>query len=311
MKQPTVIAHSAGPVIDAAQPLPSSAPTPYVIRAGKPVNPVTIHSSEPSVIPGTIRRGLDIDTAQLAKHFPAALPGVLSLAVYTLQHSIISTLSISRCAQWGMQAQKSYTTAVDASLAITTSNILQSSLRNIARLQAILRPLADSLLRPVAKSMLFWKPAPSPQAMLQQAQPELAQLRRHLAQALPELRAMQARLELISSELLQLCTTLDAESIAAHYIADVLGQADARAPSLMQQSAALVQMVSHIQQGLVLRSSSTQTMQVLAHRIQDTVLVALPAWMEKISLLSHAQQINATERYTLGQQLDTLLAQLH
>jgi hypothetical protein len=307
MKQPTVIPHSSGSASQAVQP----SPAPYVIREGKTINPVLVRSTEPSVIPGTIRRGLEIDSAQLALHFPAALPGVLSLAVQTLQNTIISTLSPSQCAQWGMQAQKNYTTAVDASLAITTSATLQSSLRNIERLQAMLQPLADSLLQPAPTSVLFWKAAPSPQALLQRAQPELTQLRQHLAQALPELRAMQARLEHISSELLQLCTTLDAQSLAAHYIADRLGPADACTPSLMQQSTALVHMVSHIQQGLVLRSSSAQNMQALVHCIQDTVLVALPAWMEKISLLSHVQQINATERYTLGQQLHSLIAQLH
>jgi hypothetical protein len=310
MKQPTVIAHASGPAIAPAQ----SLPTPYVIRAGQPANPpntTTVHSSEPSVIPGTIRRGLDIDAAQLAKHFPAALPGALGLAVHTLQNTIVSTLSASHCAQWGMQVQKSYSTAVDASLAITTSVTLQSSLRNIERLQAMLQPLAESLLQAAPKSVLFWKTAPSAQTLLQQAQPELTQLRQHLAQALPELRAMHAGLEHISSELLQLCTTLDAHSIAAHYIADLLGHTDTRAPSLMQQSAALVQMVSHIQQGIVLRGSSSESLQALVHRIQDTVLVALPAWLEKMSLLSHTQQINATERYTLGQHLGGLIAQLH
>jgi hypothetical protein len=307
MKQHTVIPHSSGSASKAAQ----SAPPPYVIRGGKSATSIVTRSSEPSVIPGTIRRGVEINSAQLAQHFPEALPAVLSQASHTLQNTIVSTLSPGQCAQWGMQAQKSYTKAVDASLAITTSATLQSSLRNIERLQAMLQPLADSLLKPAPKSVLFWKSAPSPQALLQLAQPELAQLRQHLAQALPELRAMQAHLEHISSELLQLCTTLDAQSLAAHYIADTLGPTDARVPSLMQQSTALVQMVSHIQQGLMLRSNSAQNMQTLVHRIQDTVLVALPAWMEKISLLSHAQQINATERYTLGQQLDSLLAQLH
>jgi hypothetical protein len=266
----------------------------------------------PSVVPGTIRRGVEVSLPALAQRFPAAMPEALQQAQRLLQATIVDTLSASQAARWGEEAQQRYGVLVDASLQITQANTVQTSLRHVARLHALLQGIADEWVAPAKSPLLFWKSNAGPAAQLQASQGELAQLRQHLAEALPALRSLQAELQGIGSELAPLAVQLEALSLAAHYLADTLDSAaDPRAHALMQRASALAQTVLHIHGGLQLRQGSQHSLDGLIHRIQDTVLLALPAWMEKVALATQARQLNDTERYALAQQLQGLLGLLH
>ena len=273
----------------------------------------------PSVVPGTIRRGVQVSLPELAQRFAAATPEALQQAQQLLQATIVDTLGTAQAARWGDEAQQRYGALVDASLQITQSSTLQTSLRHIARLHALLQDMAEEWLAPAKTPLRFWKRSAGPAERLQSSQGELAQLRQHLADALPALRTLQADLQGVCSELAPLAVRLEALSLAAHYVADVLADtldsgADPRAYALLQRASALAQTVVHIQGGLQLRQGSQHSLDGLIHRIQDTVLLALPAWMEQVALATQARQItdmNDTERYALAQQLQALLGRLH
>jgi hypothetical protein len=255
---------------------------------------------------------VEVSLPALAQRFPAAMPEALQQAQRLLQATIVDTLSASQAARWGEEAQQRYGVLVDASLQITQATTVQTSLRHVARLHALLQGIADEWVAPAKSPLLFWKSNAGPAAQLQASQGELAQLRQHLAEALPALRGLQADLQGIGSELAPLAVQLGALSLAAHYLADTLDSAaDPRAHALMQRASALAQTVLHIHGGLQLRQGSQHSLDGLIHRIQDTVLLALPAWMEKVALATQARQLNDTERYALAQQLQGLLGLLH
>jgi hypothetical protein len=266
-------------------------------------------------VPGTIRRGVEVSLRELAQRFPGALPDTLQQAERLLQDTVIETLSPAQAARWGEDAQGRYGALVDASLHIIHAPSLQASLRHVARLHALLSDVAEKWLAPARSSLMFWKSDAGPAQVLHASQAELAQLRRHLSDALPELRTLQAELQAISAQLAPLAVQLDALSLAAHYLADAMeagrsAAADPRAQALMQRASALAQTVLHIHSGALLRQGSQQSLDALIHRIQDTVLLALPAWMEKVALASQARALNDTERYALAQQLQGLTGRL-
>jgi hypothetical protein len=309
--------------------VPGGAPSPTTVAPqphplpgpGAALHPLPGARTAPqSVVPGTIRRGVDVSSAQLAQRFPAATPEALQQAERLLQGTIVDTLSATQAARWGDEAQQRYGALVDASLQITQAATLQTSLRHVARLHALLQAMADQWLVPAKSPLLFWRSSASPAELLQASQGEVAQLRQHLADALPALRGLQAELQGIAGELAPLAVRLEALSLAAHYLADTLADnlaaqpgsdADPRAYALLQRASALAQTVLHIHGGLQVRQGSQHSLDGLIHRIQDTVLMALPAWMEKVALATQARQLNDTERYALAQQLQGLMGQLH
>lgn len=311
----TVIAPGGVPatVQGASRPAPTTvAPQPGVAPIASPSASPGAQKAPPSVVPGTIRRGVEVSLPELAQRFPAAMPEALQQAQRLLQATIVDTLSATQAARWGEEAQQRYGALVDASLQITQATTLQTSLRHVARLHALLQGIADEWLAPAKSPLLFWKTSAGPAALLQASQGELAQLRQHLAEALPALRSLQAELQGIGSELAPLAVRLEAQSLAAHYLADLLDSgADPRAHALLQRASALAQTVLHIHGGLQLRQGSQHSLDGLVHRIQDTVLMALPAWTEKVALATQARQLNDTERYALAQQLQGLLGLLH
>lgn len=328
--RPTVIGQGAAPaaprpvsatVVPAAQPAASlaqpAAPRGVVpAPSTAPPEPWAVRRAPPSVVPGTIRRGVEVSAAQLAQRFPGALPETLLQVKHLLRDTVVETLSAAQAARWGDEAQRGYGELVDASLAIIHAPALQASLRHVARLHALLGAVAEQWQAPARSGLRFWKSDAGPAQALQASQGELGQLRQHLSDALPALRTLQAELQAISGQLAPLAVRLDAWGLAAQYLADTMdaaqgAAADPRAQALAQRAGALANTVLHIHSGALLRHSSQQSLDALVHRIQDTVLLALPAWMEKVALATQARALNDTERYALAQQLQGLRDLLH
>jgi hypothetical protein len=295
---------------------PDAAKTkPTVIPSGKPISASASASAsglspKPFVVPGTIRTGLVVEANELATLFPSASTEVIAVARDLLGNTILESLSQEQAATWGIQDQRVYSELVDESLTISTSAILQTSLHHMDRLQSILKSLAESMLDSPKKGFKFWRNEKSSLALLEESLNELTQLRKALASYLPELKVMQADIQSVGLNLINLSTRLTAQSVAANYLADQFNAADIRTQALTQQSIAMQQLTAHIQSGMVLRQSSLHTISTLVQRIQETVLIALPGWIEKISLVAQAKVLNDTEQYSMGQELQTLIDKL-
>jgi hypothetical protein len=121
---------------------------------------------------------------------------------------------------------------------------------------------------------------------------------------------MQSDMQSIGANLMTLSARLSAQSTAAHYVADQLDPREMRTQALTQQSIAMHQLTVHIQSGMVLRQSTLHSIATLVQKIQDTVLIALPSWIEKISLVAQAKVMNDTEQYSMGKELQTLINKL-
>jgi hypothetical protein len=265
---------------------------------------------KPFVVPGTIRTGLVVETNELAKLFPTASTEVICLAKNILSDTILESLTQERAATWGIQDQKTYSKLVDESLAISTSATLQSCLHHMDRLQSILKSLAEAMLDAPKKGFKFWRNEKSSFDLLEESLNELTQLRQQLASHLPDLKVMQSDIQRVGVNLINLSAQLTAQGICANYLAERLDASDMRTQALSQQSIAMQQLTAHIQSGMVLRQSSLQTISSLVQRIQDTVLIALPSWIEKIALVAQAKILNDTEQYSMGQELQALIDKL-
>jgi hypothetical protein len=282
-----------------------------VIPSGKQVMPTASGlSPKPFVVPGTIRTGVAIEASQLMKLFPSASTEVIAVARDILSNTILESLTQEQAATWGIQDQKTYSLLVDESLTISTSATLQSCLHHMDRLQSILKSLAEAMLDAPRKGFKFWRSEKSSFELLEESLSELTQLRKELAAHLPDLKAMQSDIQRVAVNLVTLGSRLTAQSVAANYLAEQLDISEMRTQALSQQSIAMQQLTAHIQSGMMLRQSSLHTISSLVQRIQETVLIALPSWIEKISLVAQAKALNDTEQYSMGQELQTLIDKL-
>jgi hypothetical protein len=265
---------------------------------------------KPSVMPGMIRKGLDVSVAELEKTFPGTSRETLDQTARILKDTIVESLGAVSCSQWGYEVQARYNELVNESLALASVKTVQDGARHNSRLYALLSEVAQAFRDNGPHDFAFWKKQVTPQEKFEDAHDELEQLRGLLGNALPVLRAIQTRLEKLSHESLRLATELDASGIAAHYVADTLGAGDDRSSHLMDQSVSLTKTIAHIREGILLRQESVQEIDALADRIQESVLTTLPAWIEKATLVFHNPSATDTERYTLRQGLEDIVRQL-
>lgn len=261
-------------------------------------------------MPGTIRKGLEVTTHDLEIRFPGATPETIKRAMVVLKGTIVETLNGATCSQWGFHLQSEYTKLVDESLGLTSSASVRDGMRHAARLFVLLSEVATAFQGDGSKGMFNWKKTATPWEKLAEVRVELDQLRTYLGSILGELRTTQTRLEGISDELMDYTHELDAASIAAQFLADHLGASDARAQHLQGQSLTLAKMIAHITEGVLLRKSTIDEIDALADKIQESILVTLPAWIERIALTSQKTSVTDTERYTLRQGLEEILHKL-
>lgn len=288
----------------------------------KPADPATVKREDkpvviekPSVIPGGVsRKGLEVTKEDLARSFPGTREEILAEAKKILSTVIMEILTEVNCRQWGIKQQERYGELVEETLRLTSSKEIKDSSRHVSRLYALLQELAITFREPEPQGFAFWKKRKNPLEVFDSNRTEIEQLSHILRQQLPAISELQAKLEDSSTEFKKLLQQLDAESIAARYLADLLTTGNdsrqAFAQRLLDRSLSLSQTVAQIQQGIILRQTTTAEIGKLVSRIQEGVLVALPAWMEQVSVVQAKSALTETEMYTFQQGLDTIVAQL-
>ncbi len=262
---------------------------------------------KPSVMPGTVRKGLEVSVVELERDFPGTARKTLVQVARILKDIIVETLTTVSCSKWGVGVQEKYAGLVDQSLALTSASVVQDGMRHNSRLYTLLEEVALSFQDGGSPSLMFWKKRQNPWETLRGHRHELDQLREHLSQALPRLRTTQSSLKELSSRFVELESELDASSVAAHYVAKMLGPGDDRAMHLTDQSMSLTKTIATIQEGRPLREMSITQIDALADRIQESILVTLPAWLERVSLVFHGPSVTDTDCYTLRQGLEEIM----
>lgn len=245
-----------------------------------------------SVMPGGVEvKPLSVDYPILSSRFPGTSRETLEESMKIISRVVLETLTESECAQWGIELQQRYGKLADESLKFATSKQVQDSGRHLSRLYLLLDQLAASFQ---AKAS-FWSKPETPWEVLRRIDPEVQQLRNELDANLQGVLTAKGKLEALSNESEKLMTMLDAYNLAALYLADLVkNQHSTR--SLNDRSLSLLRTMANVQEGMVLRQVTIDEIGSLAAKIQDAVLITLPAWLECAGMLA-GKTCTETEMY--------------
>jgi hypothetical protein len=258
---------------------------------------------------GVVRKGIEVTAEELGKKFPGDPASAIDRAILILRGTVLDVLTSISCSEWGVSEQRSYGQIANESIRLTTSSSVQDGMQHMKQLQSILQQIADSLAQPQTNSLLSWGKQKNALELYRESEKELGQLRDYLETILPTLRETQNKLEDISTRSSSLMKEINARCIAIQYIEELLGQEDSRSSHLVNQRIVLLKTIANIQDGITLRTSMIRNIDALADRIQESVLVTLPGWIDKLVLAFQAQTITETERYTLYEGLKALINQ--
>lgn len=289
-KKPTVIDLSSE---NSTTVTPRIVTTPVVVKPTEiktgPLPPPIVKQA--SMIPGVERKPLSIDCSMLARRFPGTPEKTLEETQRIVSRVFLDTLNESECAQWGFEHQRRYGVIADESLKFATSKKVQDNGRHLSRLLQLLQELAASF----DEKETFWRKPKTPWERLREMQVEIDQLRHELNTSLPDILELKGKLEALSSDSDKLIIALNAYSLSAIYLADLVK--DQRAQSLNDRSTNLLRTVASIQEGIILRQATIIEIGMLAEKIQDAVLITLPAWLECASALAGKSLCTETEMY--------------
>lgn len=301
MIKPTVIVQKESvpaPVTSTFKPtaMTSAAPVP---------SPVTNTIKQPSIMPGKIVRGMEVDRADLQRRFPASTPDILAKVQDRLKQTFLDTLTDVVCAQWGNTIQKRYAELTEKSLSVTSLTVLQDCQRHLVRLTELLGKLAEYFEGKHSTGIGPWKKTESPWNFFQAAQPEFNQLSQLLTANVPALVTQQEKLSSLELEFKTLAFELEVESIVGDYLAIVCLPKDrvTAIQALEMRSGSLVSTIALIKQGAAMRQIAQQNNAAILMRIQEGVQNALPAWRESVVFTYQRPAQSETDLYTLRQGL--------
>lgn len=272
----------------------------------------SVKVEKPSFIPGTTRKRLVVTKNDLLMQFPGTSDAVLARAEELLGKLVIETLVEGFCQQWGMREQKRFGELVGQSLELSSHKLIQESSRHVNRLIVILKEVADAF-NDDGGGFFSWGKKASPWEKFQEFYPEIRQLSALLNQQIDQIIDIRAKLDGITAEFAKLMIVLDAESISARYLSDMLGTSpdkQSMVQCLLDRSLGLAQTTAQIQQGMIVRQSTVQDIGKLVSRIQDGVLVKLPAWIEQVSTFQSKATLNDTDMYACRQGLEEVTNQI-
>ena len=294
--QPTSIAPKVASVIP---------PNPQPAQPSKPI-PV----KQASAIRGDVRKGVEVTKDDLLRYAPSTPLEVIEEAQRILRGVVVKLLTDAQGVQWGDDRQKKYGELTEKSLLLVGSKLSQDSGRHLTRLLAILNEINEVLSSKPSKG--FFRKSADPRQEFDERKPELDQLRGLLEKALPELTQAEADLLTLADEFNKLATAIDAESLAARYLADVLVEKDKTRliQALEDRSGSLTKTAANIRHGMVVRAQAENNLRTLKLQITEGVRNALPGWIESVIIVFQQPSPTDTDLYGLRTGLDDILQRL-
>lgn len=297
---------------------PAASSRPTVIPQGEPraqgKQVETPKVENPSVIPGTVRKPLSISFADLTNFFPGALNEILVKAERVIEGVIVETLRAQQCAQWGFATQQRYGTVVNRVTEVADHPKVRESERHLASLYTLLEKVSNAFSGQTSRGWgIFGKDEEDPGQVFDGVKQELAQLQQLLTVLLPELLEVGSLFDAIDAESKALEEDLEAQALAAEYIAHILGREKPGSQNenlLLERKASLLLTKAELQRSAVLRVTVAESIQKLALRVQDGVMRTLPTWVESVSHWRRNKVQTATDTFMLRQGLEQLLNQL-
>ncbi len=260
-----------------------------------------------TVIPGVVRKGIEVSLDKLKEKYPLNEIKTLRLVKKILKHTYIDTIDSISASQWGMDKQSKYQDLVDKSLQLLDSRTMQDALQYSSRLQNILKEIAEEFEEDKGIFSIFTKK--DPKKKLNSVREELIQLKDMLGNTLPGLRQIQRKLEMSIMDFEKLYDDIMALAVSANFLAEYIDDSSLSS-NFLAQEISLTKMAATIKEGIVLRKANIQRVDALADKIQETVLVSIPTWIETATLKFRGESITNTTSYKLKQDLKYILRKI-
>ena len=311
--KPTVI---GGAPASPGTPAPSTAPTiigqptqrPTALPAATPqptaVAAAAALTADVSRLRGIERKALRVERSELARRHPGVDTAVLERAVAVLGTVTPEVFDEAACAAFGLAAQRRFGEIVDRHLKLLHDESVRSAPRHLARLHALLTEVGEALQPPGLLSLK----RESARERLNDARPEIDQLRGLLEAGIAPLTQAQAQLQQLGRDAAELFAELSALTIACDDLAERFG--GERAHALAERGLSIAKTAGLLQEHQLQTAAAARELAQLVARIHDGVLVALPAWTASVLTAADTRQTD-TQRYVLRNALAELLRQLN
>jgi hypothetical protein len=264
--------------------MPVSAPAPA------PAEPVRA-----TALPGTQRKSLDVSFAQLALRFPGEAPDLLERVRAILAGVTPQATGASAWLNFGVPAQEAVSALVKERLAAVAASPARDVSTHLARLHHLLGEVLDAM-----DGGFFKKPAA---AVWSASAPEIRRLESLLVDAGPGLADMLTTLGQYVGKFQECGVTLHTNSLAAQYLADLVGP-DVTHLLLSRATALATSQALVLEQMQFLTLDVTQV-QELTTLVQNGVLLQLPAVYSQLAGLS--TKPSDTERYLATEKLNEIV----
>ena len=257
-------------------------------------------------MPGQLRVGLKVGVEALADKFPLQERRVLERAAGVLGGVAPQGLDWSQAQKLGLAAQKEYGAGVQRLLDALSADVLRAAPQHLARLLGLLQACAEDFSA-APGLMSQWLHRDKPRA-LELHRKEIEQLRAALANAVDALDAPMGQVMQVRGQLPDLFDHLMAASLACEWLAHGAPLDDEVRAVLAERALALAKTAALVRQQQAQSLASAESLSALRERIQDAVLIALPAW-----LAQRAQQpadLNDTQRFVARDALRQIIDRL-
>lgn len=305
--RPTVVVPPDRPRRAAAG--PAAAPSPAEFRARKPTGPTMIR--------GTAPEQMEVADADLLALSPAARKPVIARAIVYLRPVTLAKLSERKAILWGQDLQQSYGRQVAETLSVAQSPAFQRAESYLLRFTAILKSIdvmaacgqsGPRLLRSLNSVI------DTPEE-LAAARLELDQLAKLMNDQLTELLTQRDRLLAHRRITEDLAVDIEASSLAALHLSDLLRTAQPEVSRLFtDRSMSLTQTLAQIRSNAPVTDLQSDHMVRLTAMLQQAVLVSLPdliASIAAVTQLAHRSSgVSRTEAGELKRKIDTIAGQL-
>lgn len=296
------------PRVDAPAPPASSIPAAPLLR-------------QPTAIPGTERKRIDVPPGKLERLSPGASAEVYERGRAMIRAFVVDKASERKAILWGHDGQKEYSELVTEALTLSRSPVLRKVEGYLARTMEILESMdllaacghgSRGIVGRVIQRVNAKVDTPGE---LDRAQAELEKLVALMSAALQDLLDLKDRLLRVAERIDATGAQLEASAIAALFLAECLrNENGAVAQRFVERAMSLTQTLALIREGGATRSFHLQQPIRLVAAIQDIALVLLPGFigsMASIAALSTRKAaVTPTEAGELAYRLADLVEKL-
>jgi hypothetical protein len=293
-----------------AQKPPAPIPTALVPKPAPVVTTPVVKI--PSAMHGTVRKGIEVSLADLKQGLPELDVQTLDEVRRFLASIVVDVLDDGDCVRWETDVQMQFSHLTDESVKVLQSAAIQSAITHLTRLNVLLGEIHEAFEEGKGGGMFSSWRRSDPRHEYDERKDEINQLRMLLQSLYPQVLEVIDVMTSSTTSFDALEHKLVVRSCAARYLSDIFVRLsrERAAEAMMSRGVSLMQTVSNIKQGNLMRTQTVASYRHIAERIQNVVLNELPAWVQAVTVVFQQAQITKTDQVQLRTGLDTILQRL-